>query len=103
MSDLFAGQHAERQEATIDEIVEEQKTLAAADLMAVLRQQGPARFSSVVISLLQAHMLRQTNIKDICIDLAQAGEIENTWGGKNRKPRDGDIIKLKIEPRRRDN
>jgi hypothetical protein len=34
-------------------------------------------------------------VKDICVELARAGKIENTWGGGNRKPKDRDIIKLK--------
>jgi hypothetical protein len=40
MVDLFAGHQAEVQEATIDEIVNEQKGLASADLMAALRLEG---------------------------------------------------------------
>ena len=82
------------QETTIDEIVSEQKALASADLMEMLALNGPLRFSSVVARLLQTYMLRETNIKDICVDLARAGRIENTWGGGHRKPRDKSIIKL---------
>ena len=40
-------------------------------------------------------MLRETDVKDICVNLAKAGEIENTWGSGNRKPRDENLIKLK--------
>jgi hypothetical protein len=32
----------------------------------------------------------------ICIDLARIGEIEQTWSGSSRKPRDQDTIKLKL-------
>jgi hypothetical protein len=46
--------------------------------------------------LLQAYMLRVTNVKDICVDLAKIGEIEQTWNGGPRKPRDQDAIKLKL-------
>jgi hypothetical protein len=94
--DLFAGHQAEVQEATIDEIVDEQKQLASADLMATLSRDGPLNFSDVVVGLLQAYMLRETNVKDICADLAMAGKVENTWGGGNRKPRDGNMIQLKV-------
>lgn len=93
--DLFAGHQAEVQEATIDEIIEEQKASASADLMAALQQSGVAPFSRVVVAVLEAYMLRETNVKDICVDLAKAGKIENTWGGGNRKPRDDTIIQLK--------
>jgi len=56
------------------------------------------RFSEVVIRLLQPFMLRETNIKDVCVALAKAGTIENTWGGGNRKPKDADVIKRKANP-----
>jgi hypothetical protein len=92
---MFASHEAAVQEATIDEIVTDQKSLASARLMGVLIQRGVARFSDVVAALLQPYMLRETNIKDICVDLAKAEKIENTWGEGNRKPHDDDLIKLK--------
>jgi hypothetical protein len=63
--------------------------------MAILTLNGPSHFSKVVVELLQAYMLRENNVKDICVDLAKAGKIENTWGGGGRKPRDENMIKLK--------
>lgn len=96
-ADLFAGHQAEVQEATIDELVDEQKGRASADLMATLPLSGSFYFSRIVVWLLQAYMLRETNVKDICVDLAKAGKIENTWGGGNRKPHDENMIKLKTE------
>jgi hypothetical protein len=86
---------AEVQATTVDDIVEEQKTLASGDLFSVLQRFGPMPFSQVCVLLLQAHMLRVTNVKDICVALAKAGKIENTWGGGNRKPRDEDVIRPK--------
>jgi len=47
-----------------------------------------------VVGLLQAYMLRETNVKDICVELAKAGRILNTWGGGNRKPREDHLIQL---------
>lgn len=93
--DLFAGYQAGVQEATIDEIVSQQQAAASTELLKSLALHGPHRFSSVVSSLLQAYMLRETNVKDICVALVRAGRIENTWGGGNRKPRSDDLIKLK--------
>lgn len=93
-ADLFAGYQARIQPASVDEIVYEQKELASRELIAAL-QQGQLTFSSVVARLLQANMLRETNVKDICVDLAAAGMIENTWGGGKRKPNDGSVIKLR--------
>lgn len=95
-ADLFPGYHAEVQEATIDIIVNEQKMLASANLLTIL-QQGPLPFSDVVVRLLEAYMLRETNIKDICVDLAMMGKIEKTWGGGNRKPAEDSLIKLRTD------
>jgi three-Cys-motif partner protein len=94
MGDLFTDHEAELREATISEIVEEQKSLAKTDLMVRLGQRSMP-FSTVVVLLLQAYMLRETNVKDICRELAKSGTIENTWGGGNRKPQDEDMIRLK--------
>jgi hypothetical protein len=93
--DLFSSFEADVQETTIDEIVEEQKTLASQEALRILRKLSPISFSNVWELLLQAYMLRVTNVKDICVDLAKVGAIENTWGGGNRKPRDQDVISLK--------
>jgi three-Cys-motif partner protein len=97
-ADLFASHQAELQEASIDEIVQEQKALASDDLIATLPLYGPVRFATVVSGLLQAYMLRETNVKDICVELAKTGKIENTWGDGNRKPRDENMIKLTTNP-----
>jgi three-Cys-motif partner protein len=94
-ADMFAGYQAEVQEATIDEIVSEQKSLASTRLMEILSQHGPLKFSRVVAGLLQPFMLRETNVKDVCVDLAKIGRVENTWGGGNRKPTDNHMIKLR--------
>lgn len=93
--DLFAGHQAKVQEATIDDIVEGQMELASTELTAALVKSGPRPFSSIVGSLLQSYMLRERNVKDICVNLAKAGEIENSWGSGNRKPRDECLIKLR--------
>jgi three-Cys-motif partner protein len=95
-SDLFSGLDADIQETTIDEIVEEQVALASHDVLTTLHQLGSLSFSALWEMLLQAYMLRVTNVKNICVDLARTGKIENTWGGGSRKPRDQDIIKLKL-------
>ena len=39
-------------------------------------------------------MLRETNVKDVCVELAKMGKIENTWGTGGRKPTDQTMIKL---------
>lgn len=94
--DMFAGSSADNQEAAFDAIVEENKRRAAEDLLATLELRGPIPFVDVVAGLLQAYMIRETDVKDICVDLANAGKVENTWGKKPRKPKDGDIIRLAV-------
>jgi three-Cys-motif partner protein len=98
-TDLFADHHAEVQEATIDQIVEAQKELAAAEVKAILLRCSPCPFSNLVAMLLEAYMLRETNVKDICVDLAKADCIENTWGPGKRKPQDDSYIRFKPDIR----
>ena len=94
MSDLFAGHQSSIKEATIDEIVGEQMKLASTTLMVTLSTTLTLPFSSVLVALLEPYMLRETNVKDICVALANAGKIENTWGSGSQKPQDDSIIKL---------
>jgi three-Cys-motif partner protein len=94
--DLFSGLDADIQATSIDEIVEEQKALASQEVSNILRESGPMSFSGLWEMILRTYMLRVTNVKDICVDLAGIGKIENTWGGSNRKPKDTDTIKLKL-------
>lgn len=95
IQDLFSGYQATMQESTIDDIVEEQMRLASSELLRTLSTGNPMSFTNVLGHLLQPFMLRETNIKDICVSLARIGKIENSWGTGNRKPRDESVIKLK--------
>jgi three-Cys-motif partner protein len=95
MTDMFSGHEADVQEETIDQIVEAQKTLASAHLLEILSNQNSLKFSRVVHILLQAFILRETNVKDICVDLEKENRIDKTWGRMNKKPKDSDLITLK--------
>jgi hypothetical protein len=90
--DLFADVEASVQELTIDDLVEEQKILATNELLETLKDSS-LEFSLVWTTLLQEYVLRLTNVKDICVELAKASKIQNSWGG-NRKPKDENVIKL---------
>jgi len=92
-ADLFAGFEANVQEASIDAIVEQQKSEARSYLFDLLAS-GPMRFGIVVDTLLHRFILRETNVKDICVEMSRSGEIANTWGTGNRKPRDDSPIHL---------
>jgi three-Cys-motif partner protein len=93
VDDLFTTFHAEMREATIDSIVDEHKAEASDHLLATLVR-TPLRFSQIVDGLLKGFMLRETNVKDICVAMAKEGKIENSWGGGSRKPKNNTIIRL---------
>jgi hypothetical protein len=95
---MFIEHEADVRETGIDEIVAEQKSRAKNRLIEVLAGRSPLKFADVVTGLLQPFMLRETNVKDICVDLAKEGKIENTWGGGNRKPQDDNMIMRKAAP-----
>jgi three-Cys-motif partner protein len=94
MADMFSGHEADVQEETIDEIVEAQKTLAATYLLEFLSNGHALKFSQVVDILLQSFILRETNVKDICVTLEKERRIEKTWGPGNKKPHDTDLVRL---------
>ena len=91
-SDMFQGFEAEVQEAGIDDLVAEQKKLAAAHVRELLSERSCLSFSTIVDSVLQAYMLRETNVKDICVQLAREHAVKTTWGSGTKKPGDDTII-----------
>jgi three-Cys-motif partner protein len=92
---LFPGHDAEVQAESVDDLVREQKRSAAAAIENSLIARRQIPFPEIVDRTLEAFLLRETNVKDICVELADAGKVERTWGGGVRKPRDTDIIRLK--------
>jgi len=92
--DFFAEHKADVEELAVSEFVDAQKTTASAHLLDVLARESPLKFTNVVLRLIQRYALRETNVKDICVSLAEAGKIDNTWGGGNRKPQDMHEIRL---------
>jgi hypothetical protein len=88
MMELFPDHDADMREASVDDVVREQKQLAKEQLSLMLAERGEWQFERVVDALLEAFMLRETNVKDICVELAREGKILNTWGDGNRKPTD---------------
>lgn len=91
--EMFSAFDADQLASSIDEIVAEQKQAAKSHLILILSETNRMSFSNIVKILLQAFMLRETNVKDICVELADEGKIQNTWGNGNRKPNNqSDII-----------
>ena len=68
--------------------------LASAEMVSLIPNAGGMKFENLVDNLLQTFMLRETNVKDICVQLANSGVIENTWGTGRSKPKDDTPIKL---------
>ena len=87
-AEMFAGFDADQREALVDEIVDEQKELAKARLLEMLGTARSLPFTRVVDALLEAFILRETNVKDACVELARKGKIQNSWGDGRRKPND---------------
>ena len=81
-------------------IVEESKKLAKAELVDDIKKHTghPLPFHAVCTAILQDFTLRETNVKDFCVELAADDVIKATWKeyGK-RKPHDHHLIVLKLE------
>ena len=97
MVDMFAGYQANVKQSSIDEIVEESSALASTELIGIIAREGGVRFERILVELLEEFMLRETNVKDICVMLAKQGKIENTWGIGSRKPRTDSMIRLTVD------
>ncbi|HWK47946.1 MAG TPA: three-Cys-motif partner protein TcmP [Stellaceae bacterium] len=93
--DLFADHEADLRAASIDGVVNEQKALAREHLLKLLAERSQP-FSRVVDTLLETYMLRETDVKNVCMDLAREGAIQRTWGTGNRKPSDDSAIALAV-------
>lgn len=96
MEDLFATAEAEKKQDTFDEIIRDQMDLAAEDLVTTIKEFGPVSFKQAVVNLQQAYMLRETNIKDICCELADARVLEPNWiVGRVKKPQDDTMLVIR--------
>ncbi len=99
-ADLFQGYQAEVQEETFEKLAEGQRAAAKVWLLEIVAKDGPCRFDRLVDLLLEPHMVRETTVKDICVELAKAGKIEDTWSSaRKHKPQDDSMIRLKTPAR----
>ena len=87
MNDLFTDESP----SEIADIVARQVNLARADVIARHGEEATS-FSRLASDLMQTFLLRETNVKDICVQLAKAGLIEVSWEG--RKPQEADLIRV---------
>jgi hypothetical protein len=81
-------------DSRVEAIVEENKRQAKAQIALAVRRRGrPIRFKNLWPWVLEAFMLREMNVKDICVELAGEGVIEAPWKADGRrKPQDHDMI-----------
>jgi three-Cys-motif partner protein len=91
--DLFAGYDGQVEEASLDVIIEAQIASARRSLVEMLKE-GSLPFAHAVARLLRTYMLRETNVKDLCVALAKEGVIQNTWRDGSRKPNESHVIHL---------
>jgi three-Cys-motif partner protein len=94
IADLFSDHAADVSEASIEKLVHEQRVSAKARLLELLGASGSLTFEKILGVLLEEFMIRETDLKDICVDLEKAGKLVNTWGPGKRKPDSGTMIQI---------
>lgn len=92
--DLFSTHEADVQEASVDELVAEQKVLAKERAIELLTREGSMIFAKLVDRILPEFMLRVTNVKDLCVELEKDSKLRKTWGGGTKKPDDETRLEL---------
>lgn len=93
--DLFADHEAKMQEASVQETAEADMLRAEPVVLEMLRHAQSLKFLNIASRIMQEFMLRESYVKDLLVKLARDDKIENTWGDGQRKPQEGDEIKLK--------
>jgi three-Cys-motif partner protein len=96
VSELFPEHDADHREASIEEVVEDQKLLAKEYLLKRLAESRLLPFNDVADELMQTFMLRENNVKDVCVELSREGKLVNNWGKGNRKPNDQTTIRVTL-------
>lgn len=93
--DFLADHEAKVRAESVEEIVAADMQSARPAILEMLREVSHLEFSKIAGPLMERYMLRETNVKDLIVELAREGALENTWGGGNRKPQENDIIETK--------
>jgi three-Cys-motif partner protein len=93
-ADLFLSHEADVQKESVDDDVDFEVKRAGPQILAIARR-GPTRFAHVAAIIMEIYMLRETNVKDLVIQLARDGSLDDTWGGGRHKPSADTIIRLR--------
>lgn len=79
----------------IEKEIQNQRVKAEIEGKQILSHLKKIEFTDFAGRLLEEFSLRETHVKDICIALAKAGCIEDTWTlGKKRKPDKGILLRV---------
>lgn len=83
-------------ETSFEQIIEKNSQAAKQWIIALLKTRGASiQFGVLLLNVLELFALRETNVKDVCVQLANDGLIENTWkSASKKKPYDESPITL---------
>ena len=84
---------------SFEAVVTENKENARKWIIRYLQErQRPIEFGKLWELVLERFVLRETNVKDVCVDLAAEGRIKAPWKAERRpKPNDRDLIEMLVE------
>lgn len=95
MPDLFSSDYVEAEEGSVDQFVAVQIREAKKSALDMLKSSSKnLYFEDIADSLMQKFVIRETNVKDILVDLEKDNFVINTWGDGRRKPKDGIVISM---------
>lgn len=99
MADMFGGPSVPK-EKSLDTIIADQRVFAAEWVAELLREGASYKFDALALEVMQKFMLRETDVKDICVQLARRGLITDTWKhDQKRKPHGHHLIALTARQR----
>jgi three-Cys-motif partner protein len=96
-NELFGPE--ESAEQSFEEIANANYESAKTWIVSFLEKRGHSiPFGVLILHVLELFVVRETDIKDICVELAKGGKIENTWKALGKKkPIDRCAIALKTD------
>ena len=80
---------------TFDSFQESSRQNARKFMAYRIMSENRLRFESLAAETMEKFMVRETDVKDLCVDLAKRGKIEATWklrGSKFQKPDQNDLL-----------
>jgi three-Cys-motif partner protein len=83
-------------ETSFEQLVEENTQAAKKWILELLKERKKSiQFGVLLLMVLEQFVLRETNVKDVCVQLAADGLIDNTWKPVSKnKPYEGSPIML---------